>query len=110
MSNKRVKSLDYDDNYYDDDYDSDGGYDYDGQPEGNGYGPSYVTAQVPQRLSAEDEKMMQELTPLVKEEVDKQYNAVVPIKWIREALWQSYWDVQGAVDFLKGGVDCILRG
>jgi hypothetical protein len=108
MSNKRVKSLDYDDDYYGDDYDNDDDYDYAGQPEGNGYAPSYVTTQVPQRLSAEDEQNMQELTPLVKAEVDRQHNAIVPDKWIREALWQTYWDVQGAVDFLKGIVVCIL--
>jgi hypothetical protein len=100
MSNKRVKSLDYDDDYYD--YGDDGDYDYEGQPEGGGYGTSEFTPQVPQRLSAEDERKMAEGTRLVRAEIDGLYDKGVHEVWIREALWESYWDVQGAVGWLKG--------
>lgn len=80
MSNRRVKSLDYDEDdfdEYEEEYD-DGG-----------------------ELSAEDQEKMRIGTAKVKEALGNDYS--LPDSEIQDALWNYYYDVGKSVSYLKSG-------
>ncbi|KAJ9653714.1 hypothetical protein H2198_007112 [Neophaeococcomyces mojaviensis] len=84
MSNRRVKSLAYDDD--DDGLDYDDGYD-EGYDEGQG------------ELSAEDKEQLRLGTVKVKQALGTTYQ--VPDADIQDALWNYYYDIGKTVTFIK---------
>lgn len=84
MSNRRVKSVAYDEDDYDD-------YDYDNYDEGE------------EQLTQEDREQLQVGTIQVRESLGPSFPATD--KEIQEALWNYYYDVGKSVTYLKSKDD-----
>jgi elongation factor 1 alpha-like protein len=83
MSNKRVKSLATDDDFYDDD----------------DYEDEYVEEEEQPELTDEDRRQLREGTVKVRAALGSTYS--ISEKDIHDALWNYYYDIGKTVTYLK---------